>query len=1042
MFQLYCSILIILGIVAGDLLAWTIDDLLGFLCCQGVDGGLRVQDTHAAAVDSLELETVVEEPHSLTAPGLAYAIPGLALLAALALAVCWVLKRYRLVFYDLDEDLETYDFRLEDNLQLDDSDDDVDLEDSDDDMELEESDDEVDLEDSDDDVEQENSDDDIELEDSDDDVDLEDSDDDMEQENNDDDIELEDSDDDVDLEDIDDEMELEESKDYLDTDVDEMSRLRNRLELEDPEDSVNDLETDKRQLPRLEDLEQELEGIDLKTERTDVALPEESLELEELTGTEDGPEIVEQPNCLMVPAFAFAIPVLALLVGLAFAVQWNVNNLVNHLQELEEPQENEKPEEYRLEETLKLDLEKQRLKEELEESKVAADEMERLWKEAKEEIILLQNQMAEKDVLLRKNADQEAIMKSEIVNLHHQNEEILAEHQHLKDDLQQALNEGERMENLNNDLKEELESLEKECKEEMANKERELQKQIDILTKLLERTALESKKDQEKLIALEGQMASIEDTVSELESQIMDITVDQDALRGKLELKEEENARLKAEREKMENLNNDLKEELESLGMECKEEMATKERELQKQIDILTKLLERKALESKKDQEKLIALEGQTASIEDTVSELESQIMEITVEQDALQRKLELKEEENSRLKAETEIMGAKLQAMKNCVSELWEQNARLIEELEEKKVEVTSVKEELRNVKMKTQILVEEVQVMRKWVAELGGENSRLQEEVDENCLEITSLKKSLRKEKRLLEEALHHGKEMESLLEAEKKRGKEMETSLRILKEELDNRGLQMERLLNKERRLISEKEDLGEKLAIALNQGKELDRFLEEADEKARKIARDFEEEVQKRETQICQLLGQEQKLKEGLQQLGKECERLTEKCRMQEEHEMREAQRFREHQRRQEEALKQQDKYLLMTLLHGTAQRNFHLQHIALGGNEVLEETSEKETEDEGQKEDLSDLLRMKKENQFRNYCDAQRERTNYGRQWEVLTQTLTDLMHGDERMAEATNGGPNMHSGVYSEAPEQEDGETMPQDTILGRRSPN
>ncbi|XP_064104235.1 myosin heavy chain, cardiac muscle isoform-like [Macrobrachium nipponense] len=841
-------------------------NLLGFLCCQGVDGGLRVQDTLAAAVDSLELETVVEEPHSLTAPGLAYAIPGLALLAALALAVCWVLKRYRLVFYDLDEDLETYDFRLEDNLQLDDSDDDVDLEDSDDDMELEESDDEVDLEDSDDDVEQENSDDDIELEDSDDDVDLEDSDDDMEleesdddvdledsdddmeQENSDDDIELEDSDDDVDLEDINDEMELEESKDYLDTDVDEMSRLQNRLELED---SVNDLETDKRQLPRLEDLEQELERIDLKTERTDVSFPEESLELEELTGTGDGPEIVEQPNSLMVPAFALAIPVLALLAGLAFAVHWNVNNLVNHLQELEEPQENEKPEEYRLEETLKLDLEKQRLKEELEESKVAADEMERLWKEAKEEIIRLQNQMAEKDVLLRKNADQEAVMKSEIVNLHHQNEGILAEHQHLKDDLQQALNEGERMENLNNDLKEELESLEKECKEEMANKERELQKQIDILTKLLERTALESKKDQEKLIALEGQMASIEDTVSELESQIMDITVDQDALRGKLELKEEE----------------------------------------------------------------------------------------------------------NSRLKAETEIMGAKLQAMKNCVSELWEQNARLIEELEEKKVEVTSVKEELRNVKMKTQILVEEVQVMRKWVAELGGENSRLQEEVDENCLEITSLKKSLRKEKRLLEEALHHGKEMESLLEAEKKRGKEMETSLRILKEELDNRGLQMERLLNKERRLISEKEDLGEKLATTLNHGKELNRFLEEADEKARKIARDFEEEVQKRETQICQLLGQEQKLKEGLQQLGKECERLTEKCRMQEEHEMREAQRFREHQRRQEEALRQQDKYLLMTLLHGTAQRNFHLQHIALGGNEVLEETSEKETEDEGQKEDL-------------------------------------------------------------------------------------
>ncbi|XP_064080552.1 trichohyalin-like [Macrobrachium nipponense] len=909
MFQLYCSILIILGIVAGDLLAWTIDDLLGFLCCLGVDGGLRVQDTLAASVDSIELETVVEEPHSLMAPGLAYAIPGLALLAGLALTVCWVLKSYRFVFYDLDEDLESYGFKPEDNLQLDDSDSD---------MELEEIDDDVDQEDSDDDLDEEDSDDDIE----------EDSDDDGEEEERD--------DDDVE-EDSDDELELEESEDYLDTDVDEVSRLENRLELEDLEDSDNDLETDKCQLSRLEDfLEQELEGTDLKTERTNVSLPDERLELEELTGTEDGPEIVEQPDSLMVPAFAFAIPVLALLAGLAFAVHWNDNNLVNHLQELEEPLENEKPEEYRLEETLKLDLEKQRLKEELEESKVAADEMERLWKEAKEEIIRLQNQMAEKDVLLKKKADQEVVMKSEIANLHHRNEEILAKQRHLEDDLKQALIKREWMEYLNNELMEDLEFLERKCKEEMANKERELQKQIDNLTKLLRCTALESIKDQEKLIALEGQMTSIEDTVSELESQIMDFTVEQDALR----------------------------------------------------------------------------------------------------------RKLELKEEENSRLKAETEIMGAELQEMTNCVSELWEQNVRLIEELEEKKVEVTSVKEELGNMKMRAQILVEEVQVMRKWVTELAGENSRLQEEVDKNCLEITSLKKSLSKENRLLEEALHHGKEMESLLEAEKKRGKEMETSLRVLKEELDNRGLQMERLLNNERKLISEKEDLEEKLSITLNHGKELDRFLEEADEKAKKIASDFEEEVQKRETQICQLLGQEEKLKKGLQQLGKECERLTEKCRMQEEHEMREAQRFREHQKRQEEALRQQDKYLLMTLLHGTAQRNFHLQHIAQGGNEVLEETSEKEKEDEGQKEDLSDLLRMKKENQFRNYCDAQRERTNYGRQWEVLSQTLTDLMHRDERMAEATNAGPNKHSEVYSEAPEQDDGETMPQDTILGRQSPN
>ncbi|XP_064116473.1 reticulocyte-binding protein homolog 2a-like [Macrobrachium nipponense] len=366
---------------------------------------------------------------------------------------------------------------------------------------------------------------------------------------------------------------------------------------------------------------------------------------------------------------------------------------------------------------------------------------------------------------------------------------------------------------------------------------------------------------------------------------------------------------------------------------------------------------------------------------------------------------------------------------MKNWVSELGGQNAKLAEELEEVEMELTSVKKELGNEKRKTQILTEEVQVMRKWVTELGGENSRLQEEADENCLEITSLKKSLVKEKEqnsFLQDALHYRGEIESLFEAEQKRRKEMENSLRVLKEELDNRDLQIERFLNEERKLISEKEDLEEKLDIALNHGNELNSLLEEADEKAKKIANELEEEVQKRETQIRHLLGQGERLKKELQQLGKECERLTEKCRIQEEHEVRQEQRFRECLRRQEEALRQQDKYLLMTLLHGTAQRNFHLQHITQDGNEVVDETREMEKEDEGQEEDLSDLLQMRKETQHGNYCEAQRERTNYGRQWEVLTQTLKDLVHGDERMAESTNEGPNKHCGVYSEPPDQKE----------------
>ncbi|XP_066987480.1 trichohyalin-like [Macrobrachium rosenbergii] len=370
------------------------------------------------------------------------------------------------------------------------------------------------------------------------------------------------------------------------------------------------------------------------------------------------------------------------------------------------------------------------------------------------------------------------------------------------------------------------------------------------------------------------------------------------------------------------------------------------------------------------------------------------------------------------------------------------------------------------------------------------------------------------------------------DSLLEEEKKRGNEMEASLRNLKAELDNRDLQIETFLNMERKLIGEKEELEEKLSVAFNHGKELDSLLQEVDEKARKIANDFEEEVQKRENKIRDLLGHEEKLRgeklvledklentvnllmkermekerenshwhqklqekdqeletlrkeeecrheqrremekklrnlsrernsllravekqskeyqlltdekerektemrmdyqetlkqkdseieklregeEELLQLRKDCQKLKENLRIQEENMIREQRRLRERQTRLEEALRDQDKYMLMTLLHGTAQRNFHLQQTALQhGNEILD-SSEKERQEED--------LQMRKEKQHRKYCDTQRERTNYGNQWEVLTHTLTDIVQGDERTPEATTGNSNKNSEIFNE----------------------
>ncbi|XP_064111253.1 trichohyalin-like [Macrobrachium nipponense] len=345
----------------------------------------------------------------------------------------------------------------------------------------------------------------------------------------------------------------------------------------------------------------------------------------------------------------------------------------------------------------------------------------------------------------------------------------------------------------------------------------------------------------------------------------------------------------------------------------------------------------------------------------------------------------------------------------------------------------------EFENEKWKTQVMEEEGRVLKGLISQLGGERALYNEQLNERVLELSLVKEELEIEKRKTQEnhleknslktslqnALHHGNEMENLLKEEKKRGQEMETSLRILKVELDNRALQIQNFLNEERKLVCEKEELEEKLGVALNHGKELESLREEAELRARKITKDFEDDVQKRETQIREMSlyyqetlkqkdGELEKLREDDEDLRKECEKLKENWRIQEENMIKEKQVYRERQRRQEEVLRKQDKYMLMTLLHGTAQRNFTLEHIALQhGNE--------KKQDEGKEE----FLQMRKEEQYRKYCDAQLERSNYGKQWEVLTQTLTDLIHEDERNPEATKD-------------EQKCGEAIAQDAILER----
>ncbi|XP_066948399.1 trichohyalin-like [Macrobrachium rosenbergii] len=143
------------------------------------------------------------------------------------------------------------------------------------------------------------------------------------------------------------------------------------------------------------------------------------------------------------------------------------------------------------------------------------------------------------------------------------------------------------------------------------------------------------------------------------------------------------------------------------------------------------------------------------------------------------------------------------------------------------------------------------------------------------------------------------------------------------------------------------------------------------------------------------------------------LQKECERLREKCRMEEEKTIKEQNRVRDHLRMQEEELRNHDKYMLMALLHGTAQRNFLLEHIALDcRNKSLDNNSKEEKphncvetaegKDQGQEEDRYEQVRKVEEEQYRMYHNAQQEKDDYGKQWEDLTQMVEDVIQGDER----------------------------------------
>ncbi|XP_066986765.1 trichohyalin-like [Macrobrachium rosenbergii] len=179
-----------------------------------------------------------------------------------------------------------------------------------------------------------------------------------------------------------------------------------------------------------------------------------------------------------------------------------------------------------------------------------------------------------------------------------------------------------------------------------------------------------------------------------------------------------------------------------------------------------------------------------------------------------------------------------------------------------------------LDNERATNRLLEAELQVLENGLAKLRAEKAKLDEELDEQELDIICLEKALKNEKKknnVLQPALHRGKEMENLLERAKEREKEMQASLRSLEEELKKKNLQIEDFFKTKREVKCEEVGLQDKLDVALQHGKELERMLKEAEERERKIANDLEEKVQNRDDHIQDLLGQEKTLKSEIEAL---------------------------------------------------------------------------------------------------------------------------------------------------------------------------
>ncbi|XP_064085346.1 golgin subfamily A member 6-like protein 25 [Macrobrachium nipponense] len=282
--------------------------------------------------------------------------------------------------------------------------------------------------------------------------------------------------------------------------------------------------------------------------------------------------------------------------------------------------------------------------------------------------------------------------------------------------------------------------------------------------------------------------------------------------------------------------------------------------------------------------------------------------------------------------------------------------------------------------------------------------------EELEGKELEIMLLEESLEQKDTILQDALHHWKDTEKLLEGAKEKEKEIGGFSNDLRRRAQKRNLQIEEFLTKEEQSRTKKRE--RKIKEDLEEQRNKNHLLaKEKEEEETEIRRQHQEKLRQKEKEtekqrecleelqdnlesalrqdrawnacwnlnkknlIC-LKKKESKAQLEVQRLLKDCDMLKEEIQLQEQNRMREEKRLREKLRTQEEALREHDKYMLMMFLHGTAQRNFQLEHIALEHGDVMIEEGKREKctggtvgrKDTGSEEDPCEKARETEEKQ--------------------------------------------------------------------------